>query len=45
MTNDKGNLPKINIIFTDLTPNGTIRRFDFDYCRCYWTPTLGVHCS
>jgi hypothetical protein len=45
MTNEKGNLPKINLIYTNLTPNSTIRRFDFDYCRCYWTPMLGLHCS
>ncbi len=35
-------LPKINLIYTSCDPFDTINRFDFDYCRCYWTPTTGL---
>jgi alkylated DNA repair dioxygenase AlkB len=35
-------LPRINIILTNLTPEETIARFDFDYTRCYWTPSSGI---
>ena len=37
MYNDNKNLPPINLIYTDLSPIDTIQRFDWDYCRCYWT--------
>jgi alkylated DNA repair dioxygenase AlkB len=35
-------LPKINLIFAYLKPDEIINRFDFDYCRCYYTPETGV---
>jgi hypothetical protein len=44
MTNKSGNLPRINLIYANLSAERTIGRFDFDYCRCYWTPTTGVIC-
>ena len=40
--NDDGLLPKVNLMLTNMTPEETIDRFDFDYCRCYWTPTTGI---
>ncbi len=38
----KTNLPKINLINSNSNPCETINRFDFDYCRCYWTPESGI---
>lgn len=38
----KNQLPKLNLIYTNLNPFETINRFDFDYCRCYWTPESGI---
>lgn len=35
-------LPRLNLIYTNLNPFDTINRFDFDYCRCYWTPETGI---
>lgn len=32
-------LPKVNLIYTSLNNDKLINRFDFDYCRCYWTPS------
>lgn len=36
------NFVPINVIYTNMKPEETIKRFDFDYCRCYWTPTTGI---
>jgi hypothetical protein len=35
--------PRINLINTSYeTGDQIINRFDFDYCRCYWTPNTGL---
>ncbi len=41
-SDSEDSLPKINLILSDSSPCETINRFDFDYCRCYWTPNTGV---
>lgn len=41
--NKKNSLPKINLIYTNLSPSNTINRFDFPYCRAYWTPQTGIN--
>jgi alkylated DNA repair dioxygenase AlkB len=35
----------INLIYTDLEPNILIKTFDFDYCRCYWTPIFKIRAT
>lgn len=35
------NMPKINLILSDMSADQTIDNFDLDYCRCYWTPKTG----
>lgn len=43
MYDKAGNLPPVNLIFTNLSPRETVARFDFDYCRCYWSPSTGIY--
>lgn len=42
MYNDDNVLPKINLIYTKLSPFQTIDRFDFPYCKAYWSPQTGL---
>ena len=42
LSDPNGDLPIINIIYTTLGPDATISSFDFDYCRCYWTPKTDI---
>jgi len=41
--NPQTDLPKINLILTQLNTNQVIERFDFPYCKCWWTPADGVN--
>ncbi len=41
-SDSEDSLPKINLVHSSSNPCETINRFDFDYCRCYWTPNTGV---
>lgn len=43
LVNPLEDLPTINLIFTQLSPNQTIDRFDFPYCKCWWTPSDGLN--
>lgn len=36
------NIPKINVFFSNMSKLSLIQSFDFDYCRCYWSPKTGV---
>ena len=38
-------LPDVNLILSDTTAENTVRRFDFDYCRCYYTKHTGYMAS
>ena len=38
MKDTTGTYPRINLVYTMQTISKTISRFDFDYCRCYWSP-------
>jgi len=42
MEDSNGILPNINLIYTKLSPNTTVDRFDFTYCQCYWNTRLGL---
>lgn len=42
MLSNDDEMPKINLIYTEFTPEQTIKRFDWDYCRCYYTPETGI---
>ena len=35
-------LPEINLMYTDMSPDETVSKFDWDYCRCYYTPETGI---
>jgi alkylated DNA repair dioxygenase AlkB len=35
------NLPTVSIILSDMSAEATIKSFDFDYCRCYYTRQQG----
>jgi hypothetical protein len=42
LLSDNG-LPRINLIFAQIPdPCKIIDRFDFDYCKCYYTPDAGI---
>lgn len=36
--NEEGDLPEINLIYTNLNYEELISKFDFDYCRCLYHP-------
>lgn len=34
--------PRVNLIYNTSTFNNIVSNFDWDYCKCYWTPKLGL---
>ena len=36
-------LPRINLIYSNLEPTEVVYKFDWDYCRCYWTPRNQIY--
>ena len=43
MISDNDKLPRINLIFAKIKESvEIIKHFDFDYCRCYYTPSDGI---
>lgn len=43
MTDSSLKRPRVNLIYTNFKSGAeVIQDFDWDYCRCYWTPKSGI---